>query len=390
MPNALSKHYKTLHDAIGIIEEQERNELLAKENIEAFYITVSDLEEFSKTKEGYCKLVADIQHRFGIDMKRCMQVIGSSAAFSNGEAAYNLLLNYVKNKSIGFIFYGVTHDGGANKLVEDLLKDTQLHDKPIVIGNLVEESFSVIEQYGCEASEETNHFIVLHNNYQEPLVHFGSDIKLSDCCRILCCIEGGIQSLAQCINTLRSVNWVFGDYPEIILICNANPIDDSLFSAARFLRDLKYEIEQKGKSFTELLGNRDSDARPIDTPFMEQYLKDHRLLRDDKNDKNKEVLANKCLALNDTLISLRSLENPEKSLRECFTVCSLPENKQLDLEASQSADEMDTNCPIPVLLKSPVKKSPLNKNSDLFFQTKAKEILSEAMDTMNYPPGSTI
>jgi hypothetical protein len=172
---------------------------------------------------------------------------------------------------------------GANQILNELMaKEPKLAKR--VIGNVVDfHTVEAIKNWKCDLSENLRTFYLVSSK-GDPKCEFGKDMKSSDglTTALGICLEGGIQSFAQCISML--INNV-----KLIGIANLrgennpafyNPKTDSFtpfFSAAEFLNKIK-----------GFLTNRDINTVIAEDmeELLKKYLLDRRLYKDSNDDAN--------------------------------------------------------------------------------------------------------
>ncbi|MFZ0219617.1 MAG: hypothetical protein WAL30_05360 [Candidatus Aquirickettsiella sp.] len=170
---------------------------------------------------------------FKLETYAGLQIIGDSAAFN--AAATDFVQDKLENKLSqfnGLIYYGFTGEG-ANGVVADLLEKDLLSSAQVIANIVANDSLTVINTYKCRFSEPIRNFLIVGDG--NGGCKFGDDIELSDqLAEQLICLEGGVISFAQLINTL-----IFHQQPEITIYSNLRPQDNSgfrpLFSAGELL-----------------------------------------------------------------------------------------------------------------------------------------------------------
>jgi hypothetical protein len=190
---------------------------------------------FSEFKE---KVMAHLK----MSGKQTIQLIGDSNQFSESgtEFARTFLEKEFSNGC--FIEYGYTgHQSDGKELdVNSFLNeyvDTEPSIAKRVLGNVVNQSKTAIEKWGCYVSPHITNFVVVYNDHgSDPQkgTMFGSDVIISD--RFLSsenqdrviCLEGGIQSFLQVCNSL-----LLG--LPVTFVCNLRkPKIKNFFSTAEF------------------------------------------------------------------------------------------------------------------------------------------------------------
>ncbi len=235
--------------------------------------------EFKTSKE------AIMRHLDLKETTETLQLVGDTDGYSKEgtEYAYQFIKQKMNEYSHAVMWYGFTGRRGwrkvdpklndltcwgANQILNELIAKEPVFAKR-VIGNVVDlHTFEAVKSWGCDLSENLRNFYLVYSK-GDPKCTFGKDIKSSDglTTALGVCLDGGIQSFAQCISMLNN---------SVKLVGVANLRGDNnpatynakatryipLFSAAQFLNKVKTFLTYR-------------DVNTVTSDDMEKLLKEY-------------------------------------------------------------------------------------------------------------------
>ena len=216
-----------------------RKVLIQQDGLNVFFIKKKELEKNAQDKVyvDFLGLRKKLKQILPSASDTCFQVIGDSNPFSEwGHRYAGTVLQNLMQKHQGPVLYGFTSNknGGANGVVGKWLENNPEYNNKVVANIVYPESITAIQDWECTYSEAVKNYLVVFDDKKD--CHFGDDIALSDnLAKKLLCLEGGVISFCQIINTL-----IYHDDPEITVIHGLRDKENrSWFSAAELISKLK-------------------------------------------------------------------------------------------------------------------------------------------------------
>jgi hypothetical protein len=208
------------------------------------------ISEVDEPKIKFADFKEKVMTHLKVSGKPTIQLIGDSNQFSSQGTTFARFFLAKQFKNDAFIEYGYTgHQSDGKELDVNSFVNEYIDKNPAraerVLGNVVNQSKTAIEKWGCYVSPHIKNFVVVYNDHGSDPHHgtiFGSDVIISD--RFLSpqkndrviCLEGGIQAFLQVCNSLLL------DLPVTFVYNLRKDKIKGFFSTAEFFSILQQEI----------------------------------------------------------------------------------------------------------------------------------------------------